>query len=409
MNQPAPPTNLAPQFASEARQVVQHLLTSIRLLRGHGEGNEAFVTALNKLVQSINRLLPLAGGQLEFMFYDDILMLNGSILRVNAQMAQHFRSLAELWLQRDVGGVGFSRPVEPGVLSQWLRCFDRAQPGDHAEVHMSLRALHGHGIQTLPPKILTRQDMEVVKLSSFGYAVQAYARAILAFRDFVQALKVGDDPFAGKLSLLRVVQDLVDLTSTNPSLMRKVLDIRDEHREVFSQAAGSYAARHAASTCVWALLVGVMLKLDRYALLDLGTSTLLSKVGFALLPEEMTQKKGELTAQERRDLRLGTVRAVQALIARSRLSDIMMRRVVVAYEHQRPYASANRTSPNNLHLYSRIAAVTDAYDAMVTERSWRGALPRNVALQNLKHQAGTRFDPNLVAVLGVVVRAGDVR
>ncbi len=406
MNQPQAPVSLAPQFASQARQVVQHLLTAIRLLRGHGEHNAAYLSGLQNLVHSINSLLPQGGGQIEFIFYDDILMLNGSILRVNAQLAQHFRSLAGLWLERDVGGVGFLRAVQPELLSRWLKCFDRVSPGDQEQVHATLRALQGYGIQTLPPKILTRQDMEVVRLSSFGFGVQAYARAILGFRDFVEALRVGDDPFAGKLSVVRVVQDLVDLTTTSPALMRKVLDSRDEHREVFSEVAGSYAARHAASTCVWALLVGAMLKLDRYALLDLGTSTLLSKVGFALLPEEMTQKKGELTAQERRDLRLGTVRAVQALIARSRLSDVMMRRVVVAYEHQRPYASPNRPTSNNLHIYARIAAVTDAYDAMVTARSWRGALPPDVALQNLQRQAGTRFDPNLVAVLTVVVRAG---
>jgi len=390
----------------EGRALVLRLYAVIKLLRGHGPHNAAFTAGLDQLVQSINGLLPHGGHQLQLVFYDDILMLNGAILRVSAQVARQFSTLSHLLLERGVGGIGFTQPMHATVLKQWLLCYDQpvAGPEDTQRIQRTLEALSPHGVQTMAPKVLMRQDVQAVKISSLSFALQAYARAILGFGEFVEALKIGQDPFSGKLNLVRIVQDLVDLSTSSPGLLRKVMRIRDEHRASFETAAGGYAARHAASTCVWSVLMGAVLELNRYELLDLGTSTLLSKVGFALLPEEMTEKQGALTAHEKRELRLGTLRAVQALIARSRLSDIMMRRVIVAYEHQRPFAHPNH-EPTNTHLYSRIVGVADAFDAMVSERPWRPAMEEPVALQNMQQQAGTRFDPTLVQVLETIVRA----
>lgn len=404
MKQPGA-SQLPPDVLAEGRTVVLRLFAAIRLLRGHGANNEAFLGALETLAQSIDALLPFGGGQVRLEFLDDILLLNGAILRVSARVSMQFSALSQLLRERGVGGVGFLREVDPELLRHWLLRLEQppSESGGVEHIRRSLDELRPYGIETFGPKVLTRQDQQVVHVSSLGFALQAYARAIIGFREFVHALEEGRDPFSNKLNLVRVGQDLVDIVVEGPGLLRKVMDVRDEHRAIFERAAGAYAPRHAASTCVWSLLVGATLGLSRLELLDLGTSALLSKVGFALLPEWMTEKRGELSSEERRQVRLGTVRAVQALIAKSRLSDIMMRRVIVAYEHQRPYASPEG-HVTNTHLYSRIVAVTDAFDAMVTPRSWRDALPVQVALSNLEEQAGSRFDPALVRILDAVVR-----
>jgi HD-GYP domain-containing protein (c-di-GMP phosphodiesterase class II) len=47
-------------------------------------------------------------------------------------------------------------------------------------------------------------------------------------------------------------------------------------------------------------------------------------------------------------------------------------------------------------LGARIIAVCDAYDAMVSDRPYRRAMPREQALQELTRCAGTQFDPAVV-------------
>ncbi len=55
-------------------------------------------------------------------------------------------------------------------------------------------------------------------------------------------------------------------------------------------------------------------------------------------------------------------------------------------------------------LACRILAVVDAYDAMTSDRPYRKAMPRADALAELKHYAGTQFDPQLVPVFVKLVR-----
>jgi len=47
---------------------------------------------------------------------------------------------------------------------------------------------------------------------------------------------------------------------------------------------------------------------------------------------------------------------------------------------------------------SRIITIVDAYDAMSSERSYRGALPNEVVIKELQKNAGIQFDPELVKI-----------
>jgi HD-GYP domain-containing protein (c-di-GMP phosphodiesterase class II) len=54
-------------------------------------------------------------------------------------------------------------------------------------------------------------------------------------------------------------------------------------------------------------------------------------------------------------------------------------------------------------LGARIVLVCDAWDAMTTDRTYRRALPPEVAAEELRANTGTQFDPEVVAALLAVV------
>jgi HD-GYP domain-containing protein (c-di-GMP phosphodiesterase class II) len=54
---------------------------------------------------------------------------------------------------------------------------------------------------------------------------------------------------------------------------------------------------------------------------------------------------------------------------------------------------------DEIPLGARIIAACDAYDAMVSDRSYRSALPAEVALAELGRCAGRQFDPLVVTAL----------
>jgi HD-GYP domain-containing protein (c-di-GMP phosphodiesterase class II) len=81
---------------------------------------------------------------------------------------------------------------------------------------------------------------------------------------------------------------------------------------------------------------------------------------------------------------------------------------IVLHHHERwngsgyPIGLRGREIP----LGARIFGVADAYDAMTSHRPYRRALSHEVAVAELRRNAATQFDPDVVdAFLGAVVPA----
>jgi two-component system, cell cycle response regulator len=76
-------------------------------------------------------------------------------------------------------------------------------------------------------------------------------------------------------------------------------------------------------------------------------------------------------------------------------------RKLVRHEHERwdgagyPDGLAGEEIP----LGARIILACDALHAMTSDRSYRRALPAEVAYEELRRNAGTQFDPAVVAAL----------
>ena len=51
-----------------------------------------------------------------------------------------------------------------------------------------------------------------------------------------------------------------------------------------------------------------------------------------------------------------------------------------------------------ISIQARIIAVADAYDAMTGDRSYRKGLSRTAAIDELKKNAGTQFDPEVTRI-----------
>ena len=382
---------LTPKIQSNGKKLVMQLFMVLRTVRIHDPSNNALLVATENLKDTINTLWA-ALGSIRLQFIEDLVYLNDVRLRVDGSMADQLSSLKNIFAERQLGGLAFARPVDTIALRDFVVLL--AKPVETEEdviaLRESLQEMQNLALELLGPRTFVDDENEEIKIDKKTFALQTYAKTIVAAKECLVALKAGSDPLVGRLHLLRIIQDLVDIATERVNFLLKVSAIK---------RAADYAYNHAANTCILSIVIGKSLKIDRLQLVDLGMSDFLADLGYALLPPELIERTDELDEEERQAIRDAMARTVRGLIGDGRLGESVLRRGIVAYEHHLPYLNPETNKPNNLHTFSRIVAVADAYDALTTTRSWREGYPPDEALNILMKEAGTRFDPMIVKVL----------
>ncbi|MCC7351858.1 MAG: HD-GYP domain-containing protein [Phycisphaerales bacterium] len=121
---------------------------------------------------------------------------------------------------------------------------------------------------------------------------------------------------------------------------------------------------------------------------------LLHDVGKIGVPENVLQKTGRLTAEEFEQMKRHPQIGARILRDIKQIEDIIPG---VLHHHERydgrgyPAALAGERIP----LMGRIICLADCFDAMTSNRTYRKALPLEVALTEIRRCSGTQFDPRL--------------
>jgi diguanylate cyclase (GGDEF)-like protein/putative nucleotidyltransferase with HDIG domain len=165
--------------------------------------------------------------------------------------------------------------------------------------------------------------------------------------------------------------------------LARAVDARDAYTGEHSAEVGELAARIAAR---------MGLEVEEVELLRLAGS--LHDVGKLAIPEEILRKPGPLNEAER------IVLERHPQIGFRMLDSLGIEPVAtwVLHHHERWDGGGypDCLDGESIPLGARILFVADAYDAMTTERVYRGRLSHEQALRELERCAGTQFDPGVV-------------
>ena len=137
----------------------------------------------------------------------------------------------------------------------------------------------------------------------------------------------------------------------------------------------------------------------RLAKIALGL--LLHDIGKLAVPEEILQKRGPLNAYEWTQIRRHPQMGVDMLGHHSSF----LIRAVVKQHHERWDGSGypDGIAGEQIHQFARIAAVADVYDAVTSERVYKGAMAPHEGVAIIEQGCGTEFDPEVVEVFRKVV------
>jgi diguanylate cyclase (GGDEF)-like protein len=138
----------------------------------------------------------------------------------------------------------------------------------------------------------------------------------------------------------------------------------------------------------------------------------LHDIGKVAIPDAVLHKGADLTAEEWELMRKHTLIGQRILDAAPALQPVAN---LIRSTHERWDGEGypDRLGGRDIPLGARAIFICDAYDAMTEDRSYRSALTREEALEELRRGAGTQFDPDLVRtfiekVIPTLGQSGDV-
>lgn len=165
-----------------------------------------------------------------------------------------------------------------------------------------------------------------------------------------------------------------------------------------------YTAGHNFRVATYAVMLGQAMGIGPEGLRALAQGGSVHDVGKIQIPDEILNKPGKLTDEERRIIEQHPVRGYEVC---KRLGFMKDELDVVRHHHERVDGRGypDKLKGDDIPLLARITAVADVYDALTSSRSYRAAMSYEDALRILEEGAGTQFDPACVAAWKTIDQA----
>lgn len=159
----------------------------------------------------------------------------------------------------------------------------------------------------------------------------------------------------------------------------------------------TYTQGHAQRVTEYALSIGSKLNLNEIELRDLYLGSVLHDIGKIGTADDVLNKTESLNLREETLMREHPIKGTLFIVGIENLSHIVP---VILHHHERWDGKGypGRLKGEQIPLHARIVCITDAFDAMMSKRSYRDGLDKETAIRELIKEKGTQFDPFLVDV-----------
>jgi putative nucleotidyltransferase with HDIG domain len=128
---------------------------------------------------------------------------------------------------------------------------------------------------------------------------------------------------------------------------------------------------------------------------DLALAALVHDLGKTWITNDILNKSGQLSSEERRIMERHPVIGARILIGYE-LPTFYVNTVLYHHEAWDGHGYPGGLQAEQIPLGARILSVADVYDVLTSERPYKEPLPDEVARERLLHDAGTSFDPVVV-------------
>lgn len=220
----------------------------------------------------------------------------------------------------------------------------------------------------------------------------------LLFDDkFVHDIGVLGLPFLSDVVSVGVYNQLEELFLSTVLALASAVDAKHPYTHGHSERVTQYA-----------ISISKQLGLNKDDLRILRLSSLLHDVGKIGISELVLDKNGRLTDDEFDSIKRHPIIGAE-IVGKIVNAEMIVPGIMDHHERYDGRGYPNGKAGEDISFYGRIIAVADSFDAMTSTRSYRKAMPFQIALEEIVNNSGKQFDPRVVkAFVGAYEKEKDI-
>ena len=159
---------------------------------------------------------------------------------------------------------------------------------------------------------------------------------------------------------------------------------------------GEYLMEHSINVAIIMTIFAKHLKLSAEVIQELAVGAMLMDLGMIGISDDIVNKKGPLTPDQRAAMEEHVNLGYQVLTKAKGLSDISLELIQDHHENVDGSGYPKGKTAEQLSMYGKMAKIVDCYDAITSDRIYQSAKTPVSAFKILRSESGSCFDQELV-------------
>ncbi|PKF62186.1 metal-dependent phosphohydrolase [Psychromonas sp. psych-6C06] len=192
------------------------------------------------------------------------------------------------------------------------------------------------------------------------------------------------------------ISEVIHLNQEILDTQKEIIYAMGEIGETRSKETGDHVRRVAEYSELLAQLTGI--SESEASLIKLASP--MHDIGKVGIPDAILKKPGKLTADEFEVMKTHAEIGYDLLNHSKR--PVLKAAAIISYQHHEKWDGTGypqQLSGEDIHIYGRITAIADVFDALGSDRVYKKAWPIDEILDFFTDQQGKHFDPALVSLL----------
>ena len=160
----------------------------------------------------------------------------------------------------------------------------------------------------------------------------------------------------------------------------------------------NFLVTHSLRAAVFAIVVGMELKMQNHQLVELATAALLHEIGLIHISEDIYSRAAELSDEEKKYLHVHPVLSCK-ILKKAKFPLPICLGTLDHHERENGTGYPQKLTGEKISLYGKILAVVCSYEAMTGERKYKKAEEPATGLLNVLRREPSQYDEEILKAL----------